>query len=968
MAHTATPDFEDEWILDSGASHHMSSHRILFRNYRECETHVHIANGSKMIATSIGDIWLMAKAARGEWNDVQLQNVLYVPELGPQNLVSVRSIQQAGASVVFSEHDGGDVTISKGNNQIATAKLRGNSYVLSVNTPRETTHYSANPATTSSEQASLLEWHSRLGHLGFDDVKLLARYNSDICIIGPLTNPFCEHCIVSKQTRKPRSLPATHRGKEPLDLVHSDLAGPMSLPSLGGSKYFVLFIDDYSRYTKVYSLRSKAEVISRFREYEALVETGLGRGVGGFRSDAGGEYTSYEFDQLLRDSGIIREKAAPYSPEQIGVSEWANRTIIGRAKAMLQESALGMEMWAEAVHLAVYLKNRSPTSALEEGLTPLQAWTGEALHLRKLIKFGTIGYKHIPKQLRTKWEPNSQKCVFVGYEGTNQYRILINNRIHVARDLTWVQNSPKEHSRNPYTMENVDLVHIPDESDDEITESPNPQTPAPNPSPDPSPDPVPIGAPEPARTTPARVTTPGDFPLDSGEETIHVRPSLLPNPPRQETEYAQRPKRSTAGKYTSTRFHDEQFSRLATLTPQSPNRLPACHAFTTMRTYDTEPASFTEAVSGPDAAQWKGAIEEELLSLEENESWILTELPKGRATVKCRWVFKEKRGSEGEIVRYKARLVAKGFTQQYGIDYLETYAPVVKLTSLRIILVLAAFYNFEIHQGDIKTAYLLGKLNDEIYMDIPEGVQAPEADGKRIVCRLLRGLYGLKQSGRIWNQAWDSFLVGKCGFSRSTEDYAVYYRLGNNGKPLWILIWVDDVLWVGEHGDIVMAKQELGKQFPLKDLGPAHFFLGMKITRHPEQHSITLTQDQYIETIIKRFDFQDAYPVSTPMEPGSRLTNITKTQDPTDETLYRSILGSMMYLMLCTRPDLAFAIGKLSKFSSYPSTEHMNAVKRLLRYTSKTRKLGLYFGLFPPGSQPKALLFSDADWAGDIES
>jgi len=169
------------------------------------------------------------------------------------------------------------VTISKGNNPIATVELRGNSYVLSVNTPRETPHYCTNTATTSSEQASLLEWHRRLGHLGFDDVKLLARYNYDICIIGPLTNPFCEHSIVIKQTRKPSSLPAPHRGKEPLDLVHSDHAGPISLPSLGGSKYFVLFIDNNSRYTKVYSLRSKAEVISRFCKYKALVETNLGK-------------------------------------------------------------------------------------------------------------------------------------------------------------------------------------------------------------------------------------------------------------------------------------------------------------------------------------------------------------------------------------------------------------------------------------------------------------------------------------------------------------------------------------------------------------------------------------------------------------------------------------------------------------------------------------------------------------------
>ena len=196
----------------------------------------------------------------------------------------------------------------------------------------------------------------------------------------------------------------------------------------------------------------------------------------------------------------------------------------------------------------------------------------------------------------------------------------------------------------------------------------------------------------------------------------------------------------------------------------------------------------------------------------------------------------------------------------------------------------------------------------------------------------------------------------------------MYYRLCSQGKPLWILIWVDDVLWVGEHADIMRAKQELGHQFPLKELGPAHFFLGMKIIRQPKHRKIILLQDQYIETVMKRFNFEDAYPVSTPMDPGSRLTSISESQNPADETLYRSILGSMMYLMLCTRPDLAFAIGRLSMYSSNPSTEHMTAAKRLLRYTSKTRNLGLHFGPYPNGSHPTALIFSDADWAGDTET
>ena len=264
--------------------------------------------------------------------------------------------------------------------------------------------------------------------MGFDDIKALAKKNSDITITGTLTNPTCEHCLVGKQTRKPNSAPATDRAQEPLELVHNDLAGPMSRLSLGGAKYFLLFIDDFTRYTMVYTLKSKAQVIGKFHEYKALVETYKGKKIKRFRRDGGGEYTRYEFDQLLKDSGIIREKTEPYSPEQNGVSERANRTIIGRAKAMLHQSELGMELWGEAVRTAVYLKNGSPTNILGDALTPLEAWTGETLKLQWLGYLGAIGYKHTPKQVRTKWEPNSQRCVFVGYEGTNQYRYLSTNK------------------------------------------------------------------------------------------------------------------------------------------------------------------------------------------------------------------------------------------------------------------------------------------------------------------------------------------------------------------------------------------------------------------------------------------------------------------------------------------------------------------------------------------------------------
>jgi len=309
------------------------------------------------------------------------------------------------------------------------------------------------------------------------------------------------------------------------------------------------------------------------------------------------------------------------------------------------------------------------------------------------------------------------------------------------------------------------------------------------------------------------------------------------NPPPQEPIYSQRPRRANAGKFTSTWFDNETFSSLATHYP-NPNTYN-CQAYNTMST--TEPTTYAEAIKGQNNREWKEAIEEELTSLRDNNTWTITLLPEARTAVRCKWVFKEKRGAEGKIERYKARLVAKGFTQQYGIDYLETYAPVVKLALLRIWLAIAAFYNFEIHQGDIKTAYLLGQLEEEIYIEILEGVSLPTEKPKieKPVCRLWCGLYGLKQSGRIWNKAWDDFLLGKCHFKRSVENYAVYYRIGRGNSPLWVLIWVDDVLWIGKPYDINEAKWELARRFPLQDLGPAHFFLGMKIIRKAQERKIT---------------------------------------------------------------------------------------------------------------------------------
>ena len=896
-----------KWVLDSGATHHMTSDRTQFQALKPVQREISVANGATMTAEGEGDI-LLNLVVDGVKNQVILKKILYVPKMGSSGLVSVRYIQAAGGVVTFA---GNTVSITHGQRLHSIAKLEQNAYILQTADP-----IAANTAVGIVEQArvarvdkkhgSLVDWHRRLGHVSFDKVKQLANDHPEMVIDGNHTNPTCVSCVAAKLTRTPNSSPATRTTTAPLQLIHTDLAGPMKTASLGGARYYLLFIDDYSRYTTVYILCQKSETFSKFQEYKALVENYHDKKIKALRSDNGGEYTSHQFAKFLCDSGITHEKTAPYSTEQNGVSERANRTLVGRVKAMILDGKTEDRLWAEAMHTAVYLTNRSPTSAKDK--TPYELWVGQQPDLSHLIPFGTTVFYHIPKIKRRKWQSSGEQCQVVGYEGTNQYRVLATGKIKITRDIRMIKGLEDRQAIKTVGEEQVtsneELAGVmdlgSDTGSDEDTESVKKPTPAP------------------------------------------VLPTLA----------STRSRRVIAGKFSSTRFGHEAF--LATACTLDPD----------------EPPSYTAALNSPFAPEWSAAIEEELKSVIENQTWELVKLPKGRTPVKCRWTFRVKRGAGGQVIRYKARLVAKGFTQRYGIDYLETFALVVKLISLRIILALAAARNYEVDQTDIKSAYLLAKLDEEIYMDIPEGLIAEKDTGPgRKVCKLLKGLYRLKQSGRTWNQEWDRHLVGMCGFVRSKDDHAVYLKKKND-HYCWVLIWVDDVLWIGPRAMVNEAKAQLAKQFPVTDLGTAHFFLGIEIIRerNPFGHRITLSQSAYIQKVLERFNLEDAHTVSTPLDPGTRLQGTPGTLDEeADETVYRSLIGTLMYLMLCTRPDIAFAVGALSRYNSLPRTSHMKAAKHLLRYVKRTGNLGLRLGPFTT-KDLYPVLYSDADWAGYLDT
>jgi hypothetical protein len=392
------------------------------------------------------------------------------------------------------------------------------------------------------------------------------------------------------------------------------------------------------------------------------------------------------------------------------------------------------------------------------------------------------------------------------------------------------------------------------------------------------------------------------------------------------------------------------------------------HAYQTVAG-PTAPRTFAEAMKRPDADLWQKAAQDEMDAHLENGTWELVKLPPGRKAIGSKWVFKVKHNSDGSIERYKARVVAKGYSQRPGLDFGETFAPTTKWASLRTIFALAALEDLELETIDISTAYLNGVMakDHEVYMQQAEGFQQ---HGPEWVCRLLKGLYGLKQGGRLWYERLDQVLSGM-GFKRTNSDHSVYVWVRGEVKVI-VPIFVDDLTLASKSkAAIAEVKQELKKHFKVRELGPTSFLLGVDVSRHRPNHTLSLSQRQYTLDILERFGFQDCAPVTTPMDASVKLSQDMAPKTPEDEEKMRGVqytnaVGALMYLAVCTRPDIAHAVSVLSRFNSNPGPTHWLAVKRVFRYLKGSLDYKL---TFKPG--PSTELFQsyvDADHGGNPDN
>lgn len=351
-------------------------------------------------------------------------------------------------------------------------------------------------------------------------------------------------------------------------------------------------------------------------------------------------------------------------------------------------------------------------------------------------------------------------------------------------------------------------------------------------------------------------------------------------------------------------------------------------------------------------------MQDELQALIRTDTWLITFLPPGKIPISCKWVYKIKFKADATVERYKARLVAKGFTQQAGVDFHDTFSPVAKLTTVKLMLALAAIKGWKLAHLDINNAFLYGDLEEEIYMTLPPGlvIENPPVGSGQLVCKLKKSLYGLKQASRQWYLKFSQVLAG-FGLIQSASDHSYFYKYSADGKFFGVVIYVDDILVASSENDMINEfKIFLQAHFKLKDLGTPKYFLGIEIARN--QSGVFLSQHKYALDLVSDAGLLGCKPSSTPMDSTKSLHQDAGDPLP-DPTPYRRLIGRLVYLCI-TRPDITFAVNKLSQFLSKPCSEHMLAGERVLRYLKGTMGHGLFYST---KADPHLSIFSDADWA-----
>jgi hypothetical protein len=714
---------------------------------------------------------------------------------------------------------------------------------------------------------------------------------------------------MAKSTRKPFANQG-EKASRPFEYIYTDLVGPFPVATPSGFKYFIGFTDKFSNYTWAYLLKKKSEATSAVIQfYQETIAQGFrveGASIAYLSSDRGGEFFNDELSAFLKSKGIRHQSGPAYTPEFNSIQERMNRTLVEMALALLFQSKLSMECWGLAVDTSVYIRNRCPTASNPDSMTPFEMIFGFPPDISHLRVFGSRCYYHIPEQLRTKLQPKSKEAIFVGYDLLSRcYRVLPvgdRSKVVLTRDVIFDEKSIVGDivSSKSHSLEEqqVDKI-LSGDSDLEMVPLIQPKQVQ-----------IPPVPPQPRRSQ--RVRNPPDY-------------------------------------YGFVSSADSEVKE---------NTLAFCYK-SVVEFDDNEPSSLREALTGPESQFWAEAIASEKQSLLLHSVWEDNPIPRdpSMSVVNTKFIFKKKQ--EGlQATRFKARLVAQGFRQVEGIDYSETFSAVVDKASLRFALHLIASHEMKVLKFDVSTAFLYAKIDDDIYVTLPKEIFDFPSDH---VFKLKKALYGLKQSPRAW-QAELRKTLGSIGFSPCQKDPCVFLRF-QDGKLLAVCaVHVDDgILGVVDSGLSNEICRVLMGAYKLSVTANPETYLGIDLIWHPETASVVISQKTYIQKLVKKFGIDLSRVVRIPMDPNKKLQKPSEISRPTERN-YQELVGCLIYIACCTRPDVSFAVNRHAQFFSAASEEIYDSALKILAYLGSTMELGLSLG----GRRNQDVrAFVDSDFAGD---
>ncbi|GAU30708.1 hypothetical protein TSUD_39320 [Trifolium subterraneum] len=917
------------WYPDSGASHHLTfnPNNMAYRTPYQGQDQVTMGNGQGVSTASLG--YSNFYAPNNPSVQLKLNNLLHVPNIS-KNLLSVSRFARDN-NVFFEFHphycyvksqvskqtllegtvgpDGlykfkpFEITPIKSNNLSTQSKFpshKSTSFFPSLNSLFNNKVQCNNALSNEHLASSFYKWHLRLGHAHSRAVQTVLNW----CKI-PFSNKesvaLCIACAVGKSHTLYAPLSNTVYTK-PFEVIHCDLWGPAPFVSYYGYSYYIAFVDTYTKYTWIYFLNQKSDALKAFNQFLTLIQTQFQATVKAVQSDWGGEFRP--FTSLLNTLGIQHRLTCPHTSHQNGTVERKHRQIVEMGLTLLSQASLPLKFWDHSFTQAVHLINKLPSSALPSFKSPHHMLFNVCPDYSQLKVFGCLCFPHLRPYNKNKLQFRSSPCTYLGISPQHKGHKCLDaqGKIYVSKDVIFHE------SNFPFT------TLVPSASSSQVDPS--------NASP----------SQEPNTTSPLTVEQVNSIisqPINYSQPTPPSSGVQTNNSPTQSISNHNEHNMITRGK--------------------TGNLKPKTY------TASIEPTTVKGALADP---QWAQAMKTEYKALMDNHTWSLVPLPSHRKAIGCKWIFRIKENPDGSVNKYKARLVAKGFLQTPGFDFKETFSPVIKPVTIRLILTLAVTYKWTVQQIDINNAFLNGILQEEVYMTQPKGF---EASDKSLVCKLHKSLYGLKQAPRAWYDRLTQTLL-QMGFVKSKCDPSLLVH-HQQGACTYVLVYVDDILITGSSSQLIQDLiHKLHIKFALKKLGEVDYFLGIQV-HHNNTGDITLHQSKYIKDLLSRTNMEHCKPIGSPMANSCRLSKFG-TDIMQDASLYRSTVGALQYATL-TRPDIAYSVNKVCQFMSHPLDSHWKAVKRILRYLKGTINHGLLIQPSTTGPPFSLRAYSDADWATD---